>query len=324
MLSRWILDGTKKIPCHTARSFHGGGFPSPTPMGGRTGSAGRRLPMARLETNRWWWCVSWRLWGLSSKPSSLWCWRAYATWGGPGTWRSKDHSLAPWRSRQDFQLLLWLLVHNEVVAVGDVVRVHLLGAPLHLLRSNKLAELLVVVPQPHVGGGEPEEGLEELLELLHRLPNVNHLLAALVLVVDAHTNRLEEKHLWKEERESGIKEWYVFLLFTIMIRLLCLMLWTNLLRGEVNVDQGIKKTMDGHKLVKPHWPLVFGGVQEMPVQKIMTLGLRKEKVDGGTLWKPFLHLPFPLGRSYRHHLAPKIDHLRHSNYSVIQNNNQSV
>ena len=52
MLGRWILDGTKKIPCHTARSFHGGGFPSPTPMGGRTGSAGRRLPMARLETNR--------------------------------------------------------------------------------------------------------------------------------------------------------------------------------------------------------------------------------------------------------------------------------
>ena len=107
-----------------------------------------------------------RLRRFSSKPRSVSiCW-ADAAGGGPGTGRAKDHSLAARRPCQDSQLLLRLLVHNKVVAVGDVVRVNLLRSPLHLLGSNQLAQLLVVVPEAHVGGGEPKEGLEQLLELL--------------------------------------------------------------------------------------------------------------------------------------------------------------
>ena len=104
--------------------------------------------------------------GLPSKPRSVSvCW-AYTAGGCPRAGRAKHHSLAARRACQDSQLLLRLLVHDKVVAVGDVVSVNLLRSPLHLLRSDQLAELLVVVPEAHVGRGQPEEGLEPLLELL--------------------------------------------------------------------------------------------------------------------------------------------------------------
>ena len=108
--------------------------------------------------------MSGRLRGFSSKPRSVSICRADATGCCPGAGRAKYHSLAARGSCQDSQLLLRLLVHDKVVAVGDIVRVDLLRSPLHLLGPDELAELLVVVPETHVGGGNPEEGLEQLLE----------------------------------------------------------------------------------------------------------------------------------------------------------------
>ena len=108
--------------------------------------------------------MSRRLRRLSSKPRSIS--RACAAGSRPGARRAKNHSLAARRSRQDSQLLLRLLVHDEVIPVGHIVGVDLLRSPLQLLWSDQLAQLLVVVPEPHVRRGKAKEGLQQLLELL--------------------------------------------------------------------------------------------------------------------------------------------------------------
>ena len=193
MLSRWILDGSKEISSDAAWSFHRRSFSAAASVRGGAGPARWRFPMARLEPDRWWWCMSRRLGGLSSKSRSVSICRADAAGVGSRAGRAKDHSLAARRSCQDPQLLLRLLVHDKVVAVGDVVRVNLFRSPLHLLGPDQLAQLLVVVPEAHVSRGEPKEGLEQLLELFDWLAHVDRLLPALVFVVEAHTDRLDEE-----------------------------------------------------------------------------------------------------------------------------------
>ena len=59
-----------------------------------------------------------------------------------------------------------LLINDKVVSVDDVVGVQLLVGELHLLRAGNLRHLLVIIPQPHVGGGQPEVTVENLFKLL--------------------------------------------------------------------------------------------------------------------------------------------------------------
>ena len=59
-----------------------------------------------------------------------------------------------------------LLIDDKVVSIDDVVGVKLLVGELHLLRARNLRHLLVIIPQPHVGGGQPEVTMENLFELL--------------------------------------------------------------------------------------------------------------------------------------------------------------
>ena len=42
---------------------------------------------------------------------------------------------------------------------------------------------------------------------------------------------------------------------------------TNLFRSEVNIDQGIKESVNSHQFFKPRGSLIFRGVQEMPADK---------------------------------------------------------
>ena len=59
-----------------------------------------------------------------------------------------------------------LFIDDKVVSVYDVVSVQLLVGELHLLRTSNLRHLLVIIPQPHVGWGQPEVAMENLFELL--------------------------------------------------------------------------------------------------------------------------------------------------------------
>ena len=44
-------------------------------------------------------------------------------------------------------------------------------------------------------------------------------------------------------------------------------MFTNLFRSEVNIDQGIKKAVNGHQFFKSRGSLIFRGVEEMPADK---------------------------------------------------------
>ena len=140
MLGGGVLAAPKEVPGHAAGGLNGGGLLSP--VAGRTRPAARVLLMARLEAHRGRRGVVGRLRGLPPETSPASGAGADAAGGGAGTRRPEDHALGPRGPRQDAELLLGLLVHHEVVAVGDVVGVHLLTAPLHLLRPHQLAHLL--------------------------------------------------------------------------------------------------------------------------------------------------------------------------------------
>ena len=104
-------------------------------------------------------------WCCSSRRLSSWPWilRHHGFWWlPPNSWTraartqrgSKHHAVSSWWSSEHFEL--GLFIDNKVVSVDNVVGVQLLVGKLHLLRASNLRHLLVIIPQPHVGWGQPE------------------------------------------------------------------------------------------------------------------------------------------------------------------------